>query len=104
MMESIDLATILLSSTVFYPLIPWQFGYIITQVVNYYVVVIIVWAVLSWFGPKGTPYKIYKFLDVVVSPYVDLFRRFMPKSGGIDFSPLIAILVLQFVVRLIVSF
>jgi len=90
-------------ATAFYPLIPWQVGNIIVQVVNYYVIVIIVWAVLSWFGPKGTPHKIYKFLDVIVSPYVDLFRRFMPKGGGIDFSPVIAILVLQVLVRLIVS-
>jgi YggT family protein len=34
---------------------------------------------------------------------MDLFRRFIPTAGGMDFSPIVAIIVLQVVARLIVN-
>jgi YggT family protein len=37
------------------------------------------------------------FLRDVSEPYLGLFRRFIPPIGPIDISPLIAVLVLQFV-------
>jgi uncharacterized protein YggT (Ycf19 family) len=36
-------------------------------------------------------------LATIVEPYLGVFRRFIPAFGGMDFSPLAAILVLQFV-------
>ena len=38
------------------------------------------------------------FLRDVCEPYLGLFRRFIPPIGPIDVSPIVAILVLQFVV------
>jgi len=35
------------------------------------------------------------FLRDVVEPYLRLFRRFLPSFGGLDLSPMIAIIVLQ---------
>lgn len=44
------------------------------------------------------------FLRDVCEPYLGLFRRFIPPIGPIDISPIVAILVLQIVRQLIVSF
>ena len=48
-------------------------------------------------------YDVYRVLGSLVEPYLGLFRRFIPPMGGMDFSPLVAILVLQFVVRWLAS-
>ena len=39
-------------------------------------------------------------LDSVCGPWLNLFRRFIPPMGGIDFSPVVAIIALQLVQRL----
>ena len=36
------------------------------------------------------------FLEQTVSPYLALFRRFIPPFGPLDLSPMVALLVLQF--------
>lgn len=43
------------------------------------------------------------FLRDVTEPYLRLFRRILPSFGGLDFSPIIAILVLQLAARLLSS-
>ena len=35
------------------------------------------------------------FLEQTTKPYLDVFRRFIPQIGMFDFSPIVAILVLQ---------
>ena len=43
------------------------------------------------------------FLRDVCEPYLSIFRRFIPPIGPIDVSPIVAILVLQFVGGFIVA-
>jgi YggT family protein len=43
------------------------------------------------------------FLRDVSEPYLGLFRRFIPPIGPVDVSPIVAILVLQFVGGFIVA-
>jgi uncharacterized protein YggT (Ycf19 family) len=43
------------------------------------------------------------FLRDVCEPYLGLFRRFIPPIGPVDVSPIVAILVLQFVGGAIVN-
>ena len=40
-------------------------------------------------------------LESIVGPYLNIFRRFMPPMGGIDWSPVLAILVLNLLENLI---
>ncbi len=47
--------------------------------------------------------RIREFLDQTVSPYLNLFRRFIPPLGIIDISPIVAIFVLQIVTRIVVN-
>ena len=42
-------------------------------------------------------------LDGVCGHWLNLFRRFMPPMGGIDFSPVVAIIALQLVQKLILQ-
>jgi uncharacterized protein YggT (Ycf19 family) len=84
------------------PLIPYPMNTVVTGLVQFYVILIIIWAILSWFNQgRGFINDIYEILDRIVSPYINLFKRFIPSAGGMDFSPLVAILVLQVVLRLL---
>ena len=38
-----------------------------------------------------------------VCPWLNLFRRFIPPMGGVDFSPVVAIIALQLVQRLVLQ-
>ena len=42
-------------------------------------------------------------LAQIVEPFLNLFRRFLPPFGGMDFSPVVAFFVLAFVERLIAT-
>ncbi len=78
--------------------------YLITSLCDVYSMLIFVYVLLSWFPMRqGILYDIYRVLGKICDPYLDLFRRFIPPIGGmVDISPIIALLVLQFGVRLIV--
>ena len=42
-------------------------------------------------------------LDSICAPWLNLFRRFIPPMGGVDFSPVVAIIALQILQRLILQ-
>ncbi|MBI4530238.1 MAG: YggT family protein [Candidatus Latescibacteria bacterium] len=69
-----------------------------------YMWVIIIRALISWVHPD--PYNpIVRFLDSVTDPLLSFIRRLSPRllwSTGIDFSPLIAIVMIQ-VIRLVLG-
>jgi uncharacterized protein YggT (Ycf19 family) len=46
---------------------------------------------------------ILSFLRDVCEPYLRLFRRFLPSFGGLDFSPIVGIIVLQVVGQLVAN-
>lgn len=74
---------------------------------NFYSFLILAYCLLSWFPIRsgGLMEDIAVVLRGIVGPYLDLFRRFLPPMGGIDWSPVLAILVLNllenFVLRLL---
>lgn len=47
----------------------------------------------SWF-PEFQRHRAMQFIAYYTDPYLNLFRRFLPPLGMIDFSPLIAFLAL----------
>lgn len=65
-------------------------------VLNTYMWVLIIRALLSWVNPD--PYNpIVRFLYSITDPVLYAVRRRLPASfGGIDFSPMIVILVIVF--------
>lgn len=76
---------------------------IVDRLLGFYSLLVIAYVILSWFRPRGTLFEVYKAIGTVVEPYVGLFRRIVPTArvgdAGIDFSPLIAILLLDVVIR-----
>lgn len=59
---------------------------------------------MSWLPTdRGILADIYRVLGKVCDPYLNLFKRLIPPIGGmVDITPIIALLVLQFAVRLLV--
>ncbi|MBI5285176.1 MAG: YggT family protein [Chloroflexi bacterium] len=57
---------------------------------------IIVRALLSWFNldPRS---PLIQALNSITDPIIEPIRRIMPRIAMIDFSPLVAILLLQFI-------
>jgi YggT family protein len=71
---------------------------VIVGLFDAYFWVIVIRALLSWFSPD--PYHpIVRFLVAVTEPVLKPLRKLLPphRLGGIDLSPLFAILILQFV-------
>lgn len=64
---------------------------------------IIARVILSWVPVRqgGLLYDIVAVLDSVTWPYLNLFRRIIPPMGGVDFSPVIALLALNLAERLV---
>lgn len=79
--------------------------YLLVSLCNVYSMVIFVYVLMSWFPMNSRILsEIYAFLGKICDPYLNLFRKFIPPIGGmVDVSPIVALLVLQFGVRLIVS-
>ncbi|MCH3922506.1 YggT family protein [Limosilactobacillus sp.] len=73
-------------------------GYIIwclDWLINAYIMVIVVWCLLSWF-PNARGTRLGEIVDRLVEPYMRWFD-FIPPLGGISFSPVVAIIVLYLV-------
>ena len=56
-----------------------------------YVLVILVWVLLSWFRLPYSLNPVQRFLDDVVSPYLNLWRKVIPMVGPLDLSPIAGI-------------
>jgi YggT family protein len=69
---------------------------------NIYFWIIVVRALLSWVNPD--PYNpIVRFLYQVTEPVLGNIRRILPYIGGIDLSPLIALLIIIFFQRFVIT-
>ena len=81
---------------------------LIDTVINIYIWLLIIWAVLSWlvaFNVVNTSnrfvYLAGDFLNRITEPALRPIRRLMPDLGGIDISPMILILLLIFLRNLL---
>ena len=84
-----------------------RIGYLLYRLIDFYELLILAECILSWFPVEGILGDIYEALRRVTDPYVDIFRRLVPTAGGgpvrVDFSPMIAIIVLDLIKRLVIS-
>ncbi len=74
------------------------FGFLISTFVSILSTLLLIYVVLSWIVP---PYNKYRaMLDRFMAIFLDPIRRIMPRTGMLDLSPIILMLLLQFVERI----
>ena len=77
---------------------------LVNRVLYFYQMLIFVWVIMSWIPVRdGLLEDIYSVLDQLCEPYVGIFRRFLPPFGGLDFSPVVAVLLLSLLSRGLVA-
>ena len=85
-------------------------GRFLSTFLNLYATVIFVYIVMSWFvtNAQGPLRELYRGLSLVCEPYLSVFRRLMRPimvgSAGLDFSPIVALFVLQIIANAVSRF
>ena len=62
--------------------------------IEVYVLVIFLYVLASWIRLPYSLNPVQRFLSEVCEPYLRLWRRYLPSAGGLDFTPLVAVLAL----------
>ena len=73
---------------------------IIQRIFQLFILVVIVQVVLSYFVDPYHPVR--QNLDRLINPFLEPIRRFIPPVGGLDFSPVVLIIVLEIISAIIV--
>lgn len=70
-----------------------------------YTLIILVYIIASWVRLPYSPWlhRIQRFLQDVSEPYLRLFRRVLPSTGPLDFSPMIAVIVLWIFAQVLIQ-
>ncbi len=84
----------------FGPLAVWTIAELVDLILNTFVIMIIVRALLSWINP-GTYNPAVSLLYNITDPILNFGRKLIPPIGGIDLSPIIIIVGLEFLRRLL---
>jgi uncharacterized protein YggT (Ycf19 family) len=68
----------------------------VTVFTSIYILCILGYVILSWvrLPYSGVAATLQRFLDEVVRPYLNIFRRLLPTLGPLDLSPIVAVIVL----------
>jgi YggT family protein len=79
---------------------------IVPRIVYYalelYILLVFVWALGSWF-PRWRYQAWFRIVNDLVTPYISLFSRLPLSTGTMDFTPMIAIMVLWMLQRLVLA-
>ncbi len=80
---------------------------VLVAALQFYSFLILIYVLLSWLQSVAFAQELRRVLGTICEPYIGLFRKIVPKVGaggvGLDLSPLVAILVLQVIIRLVSS-
>lgn len=76
-----------------------EFIYRLFQVLSF---ALLARVVLSWIDPIGK-WRVTEIIREVTEPILAPIRSVLPSMGGFDFSPMIALLLLQFVGNLVMG-
>jgi YggT family protein len=78
-----------------HPSLAQTVAFILSQLLGYYVWIVIIAAVLTWIEPN--PYNpIVRFIYGITEPVFDFVREHLPVNfGGLDLSPIVVILAIE---------
>ncbi len=71
--------------------------------IQLYSALLIIRILLTWFPNVNWYNQPFSALSQITDPYLNIFRSIIPPLGGMDFSPILAIFVLNIVGNLIRS-
>ncbi|WP_421655605.1 YggT family protein [Leptothermofonsia sp. ETS-13] len=63
--------------------------------ISIYTILLVIRILLSWFPNINWFDPPFSFLSQLTDPYLNIFRSFIPPLGGLDFSPILALMLLQ---------
>ena len=76
--------------------------YFVSPVLGFLVFLIFVWVIMSWLVALNvinlrnpTIRQIYNTIEMLMRPMMAPVQRILPSFGGLDFSPIIVLLILQ---------
>ena len=73
---------------------------IIRVLCNVLAILILLRVIVSWYSPRPTNILV-KFLHRITEPILAPLRRIIPRVGMFDFSPLVAIILIQVIYYLL---
>ncbi|NWF62133.1 MAG: YggT family protein [Fischerella sp.] len=71
--------------------------------IQIYSTLLIIRVLLSWFPNINWYNQPFAALSQITDPYLNIFRNIIPPLGGMDFSPILAFVVLNIVSNLLYS-
>ena len=76
-------------------------GLLLMRLLDFYALLIFVYVIMSWFPMRGDGIfaDIYRVIGSLAEPYIGIFRRIVPIAGAVDFSPLVALVVLRWIIQ-----
>ena len=80
-----------------------KINYFISTLIYFYSILIVLRIFMSWIPNINWEVQPIKFIRIITDAYLDIFRKFVPPLGGLDFSPIVALLVLSFIQELFVK-
>lgn len=69
--------------------------FFLSVLINVTSTLLLIYCVMSWFVPPDFPPR--QWIDGLMNQMLDPIRRFMPSFGMFDLSPIILMLILQFI-------
>ncbi|MBW4521702.1 MAG: YggT family protein [Scytolyngbya sp. HA4215-MV1] len=66
-----------------------------------YTLLLVIRVLLTWFPNINWYDQPFTTLSQLTDPYLNLFRSIIPPLGGMDFSPILAFLVLQLITQMV---
>ena len=83
----------------------YSIAQLVSTLVNFYEMLILIYILLMWFPIRegSLVHDIGLVLQSLCEPFLGFFRRFVPPVGGLDFSPVIAVIALNLVAQLVIG-
>ena len=77
-------------------------AYLLRTILYIYLFIIIIQVIISWINPNVYN-PITTIMYQISEPILKPIRQFIPSSGGLDFSPLVALIIINLLMILIIS-
>lgn len=76
---------------------------VVNNIFYFFYLLIILRIFLTWIPSINWYQQPMRSIREVTDMYLDIFRRFIPPIGGLDFSPIIALIALQVIQIIVVN-